>query len=392
MRHGPRTSAAIGTAAALLICLVPAGGAGAATTAKVGTAAAFDAQLDRIIGAKDGPPGLSVLIDRRGRTEFRRRGVADVATGRAPTRRDHYRIASMAKAFNGAVALSLVQEGELRLDSTIGELLPGLLPQADAVTLQQVLGHTGGLPDYIRQPRLIKLLQRDPGVYRSPRQLVGYVRGVPLRFRPGTSYEYSDTDNVIAGLMAEKATGLSYAQLLARQIYRPLGLKGTSLPRTLAMPRPYMHGYDVTPGEPPQDVSHFINPALAWASGGIVSTPVDVGRFFRAYVGGRLFDDAGLRRAQRHFVRHANSSPPGPGRNSAGLALFRYQTRCGTVYGHTGSFPGYRLFGASSADGRSSVVFTVNAQIVPPSEGPEPRVSKLIRRAQELAVCRALGR
>jgi hypothetical protein len=61
----------------------------------------------------------------------------------------------------------------------------------------------------------------------------------------------------------------------------------------------------------------------------------------------------------------------------------------GTVYGHTGSFPGYGLFAAASADGRRSVVFTVNAQIVPRSGAPEPAVSALIRRVQALDACHA---
>jgi D-alanyl-D-alanine carboxypeptidase len=111
--------------------------------------------------------------------------------------------------------------------------------------------------------------------------------------------------------------------------------------------------------------------------------------FIRAYAGGRLFR-AGVRRRQLRFRPDA-SSPPGPGTNAAGLGIFRYRTRCGTVYGHTGSFPGYRVFGAASADGRRSVVFTVNAQIVPQAGAPEPVASKLMRRAQELAVCRALA-
>ena len=117
-----------------------------------------------------------------------------------------------------------------------------------------------------------------------------------------------------------------------------------------------------------------------------MSTPVDVARFFRAYVAGRFFDRA-TRRRQFRF-RRGSSDPPGPGRNSAGLGLFRYRTRCGTVYGHTGSFPGYRVFAASSANGRRSVVFSVNAQILPATR--PRRVSNLIRRAQLLAVCRAL--
>ncbi|HEX5824849.1 MAG TPA: hypothetical protein VFY18_10365, partial [Candidatus Limnocylindrales bacterium] len=111
-----------------------------------------------------------------------------------------------------------------------------------------------------------------------------------------------------------------------------------------------------------------------------------VGRFFRGYVGGELFRGK-ARRAQNSFVI-GSSSPPGPGRNRATLGLFRYVTRCGTVYGHTGSYPGYRLFAASTANGKRSVVFTVNSQIVPGQGSQE--VSDLIRHAQEDAVCHAL--
>ncbi|MDP9133730.1 MAG: beta-lactamase family protein, partial [Actinomycetota bacterium] len=325
-------------------------------------------------------------VQRNGKVEYRRRGVADVETGRRPTMRQQVRIASVAKAFSGAVALALVSQGRMSLDDTIGERLPGLLPRADQVTLRQALAHTGGLPDYIRDERFVEKLQANPTGYLSPRRIVRYVRDEPLRFAPGSRYEYSDTDNIVVGLMAEAATGVSYERLLARNVYNRLGLDLTSLPRTTRMPRPFMHGYEIAPGMPPEDVSRVINPALAWASGGIVSTAFDTDRFFRAYVGGLLFG-AAERDAQRQF-RPGASSPPGPGRNAAGLALFRYRTRCGTVYGHTGSFPGYRLFAAARADGRRSVTFFVNAQIVP-GQGSRA-VSNLIRSAQVAAVCHAL--
>ena len=376
------------TAAALaaLAAMVAPGLAQAGAPAGSTTGRALDRALDRIVAARGGPPGLSVVIRRGRRQDFRRRGFADVRTGRRPTANDHMRIASMAKAYSGAVALALVERGRLGLDDTIGERLPGVLPRASDVTLRQALRHTGGLPDYIRSPAFIERLTRDPAAYISPQELVEFVRDEPLRFRPGSRYEYSDTDNIVVGLMAEAVTGRPYEELLARYVYRPLRLRRTSLPRTVRMPRPYLHGYELAPGEAPEDVSEQINPAGAWASGGIVSTPNEVGRFFRAYVGGRLFGRA-RRRQQRRFVA-GSSSPPGPGRNASGLGLFRYRTRCGTVYGHTGSFPGYRLFAASSADGRRSVVFSVNAQIVPGLGSA--RVSTLIRRAQLLAVCHAL--
>lgn len=371
---------------ALSIAAIAAAPATAGAVTPAGTAAVLNAKLDQIAAAPGGPPGVSVLVQRDGKVEYRRRGMADVPAARPPRARDHARIASVSKAFSGAVALALVSAGKLSLDDTIGERLPGLLPRANRVTLRQALAHTGGLPDYIRDEKFVERLQTDPTGYLTPRQIVRYVRAKPLRFRPGSRYEYSDTDNIVVGLMAEAATGLSYERLLVRHVYRPLGLRATSLPRTVRMPAPFMRGYEVAPGMAPENVSRVINPALAWASGGIVSTAADTNRFFRAYVGGRLFGAAELR-AQRSF-RPGASSPPGPGRNSAGLGLFRYRTACGTVYGHTGSFPGYRLFAASSADGRRSVAFFVNAQIVP-GQG-SPAVSSLIRSAQAAAVCRAL--
>ncbi|HYI81233.1 MAG TPA: serine hydrolase domain-containing protein [Thermoleophilaceae bacterium] len=368
---------------AVAVATVPAS---AQAIAPAGTAAALDTKLDRIDSAPQGPPGVSVLIQRGEKIEYRRRGAADVATGTRPKPRQYVRIASVSKAFSGAVALNLVSAGRLSLDDTIGERLPGLLPLANDVTLRQALVHTGGLPDYIRDETFIEALHKDPTGYLSPRELVGYVRDTPLRFRPGSRYEYSDTDNLVVALMAEAATGVPYERLLGRRVLSPLGLDLTSLPRTVRMPAPFMRGYEVAPGMPPENVSRVINPALAWASGGIVSTAVDTNRFFRSYVGGDLFGRA-ERRAQRRF-RPGASSPPGPGRNSAGLGLFRYRTSCGTVYGHTGSFPGYRLFAASSADGRRSVAFFVNAQIVP-GQGSRA-VSNLIRSAQAAAICHAV--
>jgi D-alanyl-D-alanine carboxypeptidase len=327
-----------------------------------------------------------VLIQRGKRKVFRSRGFADVRTRRRPTRRDHMRIASVAKSWNGAVALALVSRGRLRLGDTIGGRLPGLLPLASRVTLAEALQHVGGLPDYIKTPAAREHVTTNPTQYIAPWQLTEWVRDDPLEFVPGSRFEYSDTDNIVAGLMAEAATGRRYERLLARLIYRPLGLHETSLPRRAEMPEPYIHGYDVEPGQEPEDISEVLNPAGAWASGGIVTTPEELGRFVRAYVRGRSFDRR-TRRQQLRF-RNGESQPAGPGRNSAGLGIFRYRTRCGTVYGAAGSFPGYETFAASSPNGRRSVVFSVNSQSL--GQPGKQEAADLIRRAQLVAVCGAL--
>lgn len=370
-----------GLAAALALASATPAPAG-----KKGTSKALDEALDEVIDAQGAPPGLSVLLQRGNDIDFRRRGVANLKTDAPMRARQHYRIASMAKAFSGAVALGLASDGKLKLTDTIGDWIPELLPKARNVTVAQALQHTGGLADYIRQDEFIDVLTKDPAQYLSPRELLAFVENKELEFKPGSRYEYSDTDNIVVGLIAEEASGKSYESLLEKYVYRPAGLRRTSLPKTVKMPNPYIHGYDLPKDEPPFDTSELINPAGAWASGGIVSTARDINEFIRAYVGGELFSRR-IQKSQNKFVV-GSSQPPGPGRNRATLGLFRYETRCGTMYGHTGSFPGYRAMMASTANGKRSIVFTVNSQIVPGQGNQE--VSDLIRFAQEDAVCHLL--
>jgi D-alanyl-D-alanine carboxypeptidase len=367
--------------AVMATCLaLSAAGASPATAAP----SKLRSQLVRIVSSNAGPPGISVLIHRGRTTDFFHAGVADVSSGRRPKRDEHVRIASVAKGFNAYLAVLLAGEGALSLGDTLGSRIPGVLPNAEGVNLRQLLQHTSGLPEYIQDPEFGKQLAADPAAYFSPQQLTEFVRDEPLEFAPGSRYHYSDTDNIAAGLMEEEASGRSYASLLRSEIFGPLGMSDSSLPRTVAMPRPFMHGYEVEPERRPEDVSELINPAGAWASGGIVSTPADLARFVPAYVPAIL-------RASRRLngaFRPGASSPPGPGRNLAGIGIFRYETRCGDVFGHTGSFPGYRLFVAGDAAGRRSVVFVVNSQIVPGAGSQQ--VASAIRRAQTQAVCRAL--
>jgi D-alanyl-D-alanine carboxypeptidase len=383
----PVTVAALSVA--LLLPLI------AGKPADASTRSNLDRVLNRVMAVPNGPPGISMQVVKNGKSQYFRRGVANVKTGQKPRLRQRFRIASVAKAFSGAVALNLIARGKLSLHSTIGEVLPGMLPKAEQVTLGQALHHTGGLPEYIRSKGFINEIGHHPAAYVSPRKILSWVRGTKLAHRPGTKYEYSDTDNIVVGLMAERVTGTPYLRLIRSLGRRIGGLNATYMPRTVKMPGPYMHGYDISPGKQPEDVSHLINPSGAWASGGIVSTLPNLSRFFRAYVSGRFFGMGGNRaritEAQRRWLR-GESQPAGPGSNWAGLGLFRYVTKCGTMFGHTGSFPGYRVFAASSADGKRSIAFVANSQILKDTKGnPNARqVSARIRRAQVAAVCHAL--
>jgi D-alanyl-D-alanine carboxypeptidase len=122
--------------------------------------------------------------------------------------------------------------------------------------------------------------------------------------------------------------------------------------------------------------------------GGRAKPPTDLNDFIRGHVGGDLFGPKILAR-QRKVVEGGRSDPPGPGKNSAGLGIFRYQTRCGTVWGHTGNFFGYTQFMAACPNGGRSVTVSVNEQLTPKEAAPG--AFKALRRAEERAVCAALA-
>jgi len=341
--------------------------------------------LERLVAAPGGPPGAIATLYRNGRLTTLSAGRADVDRKGAPKVTDQMRIASIAKAFSGAVALHLVRHGKLQLDQTIGQLLPGMPPAWAPVTVAEMLNHTGGLPDYTSSNEFVKHGRTDPRGFLSPAEVISWVRNDPLGFKPGSSYEYSNTDNIVIGLIVEAITGETYGDALNRIVLSPARLGETSFPAKPAIPSPFIHGYLTAPGQEPEDVSTAFSPSGAWASGAILSTPKDLNAFIRADLGLEFFGRV-QQRQQMRFYPGGESSPPGPGRNAAGLALFRYQTRCGTVYGHTGNFPGYVQFAAATADGRKALTTTLNI--------PAPTGSLLaqLRHLQTTAVCALLGR
>jgi D-alanyl-D-alanine carboxypeptidase len=348
---------------------------------------ALDNAISAFVKASGGPPGVAVAIQRGNAFRLHTAGVADVSTGAAITADDFMRVASVAKAFNGATALAVVAAGTLSLDDTIGKRLPDLPGAWSAVTLRQLLAHTSGLPDFSKNKAFVDAVSASLLVPPPHRELLRYVEKDPLNFTPGTRYQYSNSDNIAAALMIEAATGRPYETELRDRVLTPLSLAHTSLPNDAALATPRMSGYIVEPPQPPEDITGLIAAGWTWASGGVVSTPADATRFVRGYVRGATTNSA-TRTQQFRFATGGQSEPPGPGTNSAGVAIFRYSTRCGTVYGHTGNTPGYTQFVAATPDGRRSVTVSVNAQITPTTD--TARFPDL-RHIFELGVCAALA-
>ncbi len=371
--------------ALFLTPLVGQAAAGASAPSWHGSGGQLQRALDAFVTRPDGPPGVIVVVQQGGWEQTYTAGTSTVGQATPIGLGDHLRIASMSKAYSGAAALSLVSDHVLSLSDTVGKWLPTMPKKWLPVTLAQLLQHTSGIQDFSDSPKFIDALLADPQNPPPPTTLLSYAKR-RLLFDAGTAYHYSNSDNILVALMIEAATGQSYESELASRVFGPLGLSQTSLPEGSALQTPYVHGYGLDPPDAPSDVSEFFAAGWSWASGGIVATPGDSNTFFRAYARGAT-TSPWVHQAQFTFVP-GNSEPPGPGTNSAGLGIFRYQTKCGTVYGHTGNTLGYTNFAAATADGSRSVVVQINAQIT-------QKINKAafpdLREIDELGVCAALG-
>ena len=319
-------------------------------------------------------------------------GVAEVGTDDAPTVDDHMRIASVAKAFSGATALSLVDEGVMSLDDTIAQRLPELPAAWGEVTLRQLLNHTSGRARLHPRPSRSAMRSRASlDEAPPPAELLAFVDDEPLDFPPGTQYAYSNSDNIVVGLMIETATGQSYADVLTEEVLEPLGLDDTSLPTGTEMPEPYIHGYQLDDeGQPRTSATSPPRSGRGRPAGSSRRQPTST-TSSAATSAVSCSATRCVRPSKTCSSRPAAPTRMAQGDNSATMALFRYQTECGTVYGHSGNIFGYTQFAVASPDGRRSVTVSITLQRTQKNE--EAQAASVFiaqQRMWEAAICYVL--
>ncbi|SHH08467.1 D-alanyl-D-alanine carboxypeptidase [Streptoalloteichus hindustanus] len=324
----------------------------AATADQADRRAAIQRELDRSVA--EGAPGATALVA-EGSTRWRTTsGVADLDT-RAPMPADgRFRAASLTKSMVATVVLQLVDERRLRLADPVASVLPGVVPRGDRITVEQLLRHTSGLPDYINVPEMA-----DPAVYGrrtfTPRQLVDFaLRQAPVG-EPGQKFSYSNANYILLGMIIERLTG-GLADALRERVFGPADMRASYFPVTFPfLVGPHASGYYLAAGRMTKVTE--LNPSFAWAAYAVVSTPSDIQRFYRALLTGRLLP---ARLVETMRVTVPTGKEPWSG---YGLGLETLKTTCGvTAWGHTGSIPGFVSMAFSSEDGQRQVIATLNVQ------------------------------
>ncbi|MFE7135074.1 serine hydrolase domain-containing protein [Streptomyces sp. NPDC057638] len=303
-----------------------------------------------------GAPGAMARIDDNGTVHTAAEGLANTATNRKISSTHQFRIGSVTKSFSAAVLLQLVDEGKLDLDRPVTAYLPGLLPD-QRITVRHVLSHRSGLYDYTNDmfANTVPGFEAVRNKVFAPEELVRLSLAKPLTVTPGTSYSYSNTNFVIAGMLIEKITASTLSAEYGKRIITPLRLTGTSYvhPQT-GFPGTHTRGY-LRPDQAGAPLVDSTSQTLSWAqaAGAIISTPKDVNTFYNALLRGRLTSAARLTEMKQWIPVNATQG--------YGLGLRRRDLACGvSVIGHVGTVQGYYTFAFSSADGLRRVTAVAN--------------------------------
>lgn len=185
---------------------------------------ALRARVDRIAAQvleQRGVPSASVAVVKGGKIVYTHAyGKAHLKPDVTATPAMRYSIGSVSKQFTAAAILLLQEQGKLSLDDAVGKYVPELT-RGDEVTIRQILSHTSGYQDYWPEDYLMTPMMKP----ETAQQILDTWAKKPLDFEPGTKWQYSNTNFVIAGEIVEKISGQKLMEFLGEHIFHPLGMK-----------------------------------------------------------------------------------------------------------------------------------------------------------------------
>lgn len=215
----------------------------------------------------------SVLVAENGKVIFKKGyGMANMEWSIPNAPDTKFRLGSITKQFTAMLVMQLVEKGKIKVNDKITTYLPDY-PKAtgDKITVHHLLTHTSGIPNYTNFPKFFENLSRDP---YTPEAFLKQFSELPLEFKPGSTFNYSNSGYFLLGVLIEKVTGKPYAQVLQEQILTPLQMKDTGYDLYEPILAKRAAGYE-------KKGSKFVNAAyldmsIPYAAGSLYSTVEDL--------------------------------------------------------------------------------------------------------------------
>ncbi len=235
-----------------------------------------------------------VLITQNGTRLFAHAsGYADLANERPNTLHTRFPTASAGKVFVAAAILKLLEQGRLRLADTLGETLPFDLHAIDpAVTIEQLLKHTSGIPDYFDESVMddySELFMEFPNYkIRSSKDLLPLFWDKPMLYARGERFQYNNAGYVMLGLVIEALTNMPFDAFLMNAVLYPANMRDTGYYELDRLPGRCANAYLFDQAKNEFYTNIYSVDAKGTGAGGAFTTPEDVERFWHALFDGTL--------------------------------------------------------------------------------------------------------
>lgn len=227
--------------------------------------------------------GLAIAVGRAGHILYEHGfGFRDADKLKPIDPETHFEIGSITKQFTAAAILQLKEQGKLSLDDALAKYVP-TFPHGSEISIRQLLNQTSGLVDYFA---VRGFDEHELGGFEK---IVNLIEKEPLKFVPGESFAYSNTNYIALGRVVEVVSGESYRRYIQRHLFDPAGMsQSTTIAEENAVENMAV-GFANDPNEPDHIVPALrFSPGLAWSAGYIVSTVGDLEKWDTALRNGRI--------------------------------------------------------------------------------------------------------
>ena len=309
-------------------------------------AAAQDvARMDQVIRASSDADAFSgaVLVARDGRI------LLDQGYGLAnrewniPNDGDvKFRLGSLSKQFTAVAIMLLNQQGKLDLDAPIKTWLPDAPAAWDAITPRHLLSHTAGVPNFTAFSDFEAQKTRPA----TMSQLIARFRDRPLDFAPGSRFAYSNSGYVLLSAIIEAASGQTYADFVAANLFQPLGMSDSGYDRhDVILPR-RASGY--APGADGVVNADYVDMSIPTGAGALYSTTHDLLKWEQGLFGGRLLNAQSM------------TALTTPVRNGYAMGLMVSEADGKRLVWHNGAIEGFNTYMAYDPGDRTAVIVLGN--------------------------------
>jgi CubicO group peptidase (beta-lactamase class C family) len=250
-----------------------------------------------------------------------------------------YRIGSITKMFTAAMIFQLVEENKLKLSDTLDKFFPQI-PNAQKITLAQMLGHRSGIFNVTENPDFRSFKTQA----KTRDEMVAIIAKAKPAFEPGEKAQYSNSNYVLLGYIVEKAGGRSYEDALKQRITSKIGLRDTYLGTGYSeASKNEGSSYSFISDWKQETETHLSIPGGA---GAIVSTPNDLTKFIQALFDGKIVSKESLEQMKP--------------KDQFGMGINVYPIGGKTFYGHGGGIDGFRSLLVYLPEEKLSLAYTSN--------------------------------